>query len=129
MAERAAELATLGKKIAEAQGFDPRDPSVNWEAYGREAEYRIKRRQGVPDPATDRRTPAASPSHRVPSHGGGAAAPPPHRVRIGGFEVRLIEEAPAPNRPQRHRHQGETTTGRYRRAPAPLHHHHHGGKR
>jgi len=130
---RPAELATLGRRIAEAQGFNPRDPSVNWEAYGREAEYRIKRRQGVPDPAKFSRIPPAplASSHRATSsRGGGAAAPPPHRVRIGGLEFSFIEEEPARNRPQRARRKGERTTGRYRsRHAAAIHHHRHGGKR
>jgi hypothetical protein len=109
MATSSEDIARLGRRIATAQGYDASDASVNWVAYGREAELRLGRRQGVPDPISFRSGPLL---HVVPARAPSAR----HGVRIGAFEVSRNEAEPARNRPQRHNRPGERTTGRYRMA-------------
>lgn len=112
----AQEAVTFGKRVAQAQGFDPETPGVDWQAYGEEARYRLGRRQKVPSPAAFG---AAAPAElgvvaAAPPAGSG---PPRRMVRIGGLEIHPIEEEPARHRPQRPRRYLEKTTGRYRLEP------------
>jgi hypothetical protein len=135
MAESTTELASFGKRVAAAQGFDVATPGVDWVAYGREARYRIGRKLGVPPPTPETRGPIAARTGR-----GGqppASAPPRRAVRIGSFEFALVEGPPARNRPQRAHHRGEATTAHYRtKKPKPVsrahraapHRHRHGGR-
>ncbi len=99
--------AAFGRKIAEAQGYSPNDPGIDYVAYGRAATYHLGRRQGVPNPAEFRTGPAPI----VASTG---AAKARHVIRIGRVEMSLADEPLARNRPQRTHHRGQRTTGYYR---------------
>jgi hypothetical protein len=123
----------LQSVVAEKRGFNPSTPGVDWERYGREVEYRMGQgqmpatpdqvkgvmsgQQGVQPPKAAASTPQMT-SRARPVRPPAFPSPPtkePRRVRIGGFEVRVIEDPRAANRPQRHHHKGQTTSGYYRR--------------
>ena len=107
--ETAEEVATLGRKVASAQGFDPRTPGFDQAAYGREARYALARGRGVPDPRDFVEAGPPPPPARISQ-----VREEPRWVRIGRVEMRLSDEAPARNRPQHHLHKGQRTSGRYR---------------
>ncbi len=131
----AVDAAAFGRRVAEAQGYDPRDPSVNWSAYGHEAEYRIGRKQGVPDPARFRQPSlprgGASPRSAKPAAKGASSLTPRRAVRIGVFEFAVVRSSEAPNRPRHHRHPKQRTTGRarVRISHAAMPHEHSHGRR
>jgi hypothetical protein len=106
----AADLAAFGRKVAAAQGYSTRAAGINWEAYGRAAQYAIGKGKGVPDPA---KFGAAAPVAARPA----PAAPESSiaTVRIGAYEISRREAPLEPNRPHRRGRRGELATGHYRR--------------
>ena len=111
--ETAEDVATLGRKVASAQGFNPRTPGFDAASYGREARYALARGKGVPDPHDF----VEGGSAQGPAQPAQSRVDEGRRIRIGRVEMRLSEEAPARHRPQHHRHAGQRSSGRYRRLP------------
>ena len=112
--DSATELATFGRTIARAQGFDPATPGFDAVEYGKAARYGFSRKPPqAPDPRdyVTGGVPQPPPLHHERAVGGADTRP---RVRIGRIEMRLSDEPPAVNRPQHHLHRGQRSSGRYR---------------
>ena len=128
MADDPAVLRALGRQVAEQQGHDPDDPSIDFVKYGKDAQYRIGKGQSVSpvDKFRIGHQQVRVPGHAAPRREGrGVAvpAPPPREdptlhsgrsVRIGAFEIRRHEFPRAANRPQRKARNSERTSGRFR---------------
>ncbi len=109
-----AQVASFGRQVAGAAGYDVDDPGVDWAAYGDflQRQHRLDR---PPDP-TDRRFRLAGARPRPSGPPAPPAPPAPSRgryVRLGGFEFGYAD--PASTSRQHPRRAGERTTGRFRR--------------
>ena len=118
MAESAADLARFGQRVAAVQGYDPDDASINWEAFGRRAQYDISKRRGVPTP-DGYRYPGAEPERAVAEAEERDTEPAPRgrTVRLGAYEF-SAHRLPPPvlHRPRHAQRRGErSSAGYYRR--------------
>jgi hypothetical protein len=102
------EAAGFGRRLAEAQGGDSSDSSVDWDGYGRAARERIGRGQPVPEISAFRAKPSPSGPAGQPRPG------PSHPTRPSPGPSRPVRTAQAIASPAR------SVVTRIVRAPADL---------